>query len=129
MREAIDRLQRLNFIQMTEGVIKVLSPNTTWTNTKKTSDARKKFQKTLLEKGLDAIDHIPFEQRENGSLTVAINTKRLPEFKEKLKEMRKELAAFFQADDEKNLDEVYQLTVSFFPITKVKNQRTGEKNE
>jgi len=123
VRDAIERLQRLNFIQIKEGVIKVLSPNTTWTNTKKTSDARKKFQKSLLEKSLDAIDHIPFDQRENGSVTVAINTKRLPEFKEKLKEIRKELAAFLQTDDEKNLDEVYQLTVSFFPLTKIENKK------
>ena len=129
VRDAIERLQRLNFIQVKEGKFKVLTPNTTWTNTKKTSDARKKFQKSLLEKSLDAIDHIPFEQRENGSVTVAISTKRLPEFKEKLKEMRKELAIFFQADDEKNLDEVYQLTVSFFPITKIENKKTGEQSE
>lgn len=129
VRDAIERLQRLNFIQIKEGVIKVLTPNTTWTNTKKTSDARKKFQKSLLEKSLDAIDHIPFERRENGSVTVAINTKRLSEFKEKLKEMRKELAIFFQADDEKDLDEVYQLTVAFFPITKNENKKVGEPNE
>ena len=123
VRDAIERLQRLNFIQVKEGMIKVLSPNTTWTNTTKTSEARKKFQRSLLEKSIDAIDHVPFERRENGSVTVAINTKRLPEFKEKLKEMRKELAAFFQADDEKNLDEVYQLTVSFFPLTKIENKK------
>lgn len=127
VRDAVERLQRLNFIQVKDGAFKVLSPNTTWTNTKKTSDARKKFQRSLLEKSLEAIDHIPFEQRENGSVTVAINTKRLPEFKEKLKNMRKELADFFQADDEKNLDEVYQLTVSFFPLTKIENKKTGER--
>lgn len=129
VRDAIERLQRLNFIQIKEGKIKVLSPNTTWTNTKTTSDARKKFQKSLLEKSLNAIDHVPFEQRENGSVTVAINIKRLPEFKEKLKEMRKELAAYFQADDEKNLDQVYQLTVSFFPLTKIENKNQENENE
>jgi DNA-binding transcriptional regulator YhcF (GntR family) len=127
VRDAVERLQRLNFIQVKNGVFKVLSPNTTWTNTKKTSEARKKFQKTLLEKSVDSIDHVPFEQRDNGSVTLAINTKRLPEFKEKLKDMRKEIADFFQADDEKNLDEVYQLTVSFFPLSKIENKKTGER--
>lgn len=62
-------------------------------------------------------------------MTVAINTQRLPEFKDKLKEMRKVLADFFQADGEKNLDEVYQLTVSFFPLTRIDKSKKGEGNE
>ena len=120
VREAIERLERLGFIKVEEDEFKVLSPNTSWTNTQKTSDARKRFQRTLIEKSLDAIDHVPFDLRENGSVTIAINKDRLPEFKEKLKEMRKELSNYFQTNGEKNLDEVYQLTVSFFPITKIK---------
>lgn len=118
-RDAIERLVRLGFIKVGEGTFKVLSPSTTWSNNQKTSIARKKFQRTLLEKSLEAIDHVPFEFRENGSLTVAINKSRMPEFKEKLKEVRKELSNYFQADDERNLDEVYQLTISFFPVTKI----------
>jgi hypothetical protein len=55
---------------------------------------------------------------------VAINPKRLPEFKEKLKQVRMELAEFFQPDGEQNLDEVYQLTLSFFPLT---NFKSGEQ--
>lgn len=121
VHDALARLQRLGFIQMTENKLKTLSPNTTWSNTQKTSIARKKFQRTLIERSLDAIDHVPFELRENGSVTVAINKSRLPEFKEKIREMRKELADFFQTDDEQNLDEVYQLTVAFFPLTKIKD--------
>lgn len=120
VREAIARLERLGFIKVGEDGFKVLTPNTTWTNNQKTTAARKKFQRSLLEKSLDAIDHVPFDLRENGSVTVAINKDRLPEFKEKLKEIRKELSDYFQGNGERNLDEVYQLTVSFFPVTKIK---------
>jgi hypothetical protein len=125
VRSAIDRLQRLNFIRITENGIKILAPNNTWSNTKKTSDARKRLQRSLLEKSITAIDHVPFEHRENASLTVAINKNRIPEFKEKLKEMRQSLASQFQGNGEKGLDEVYQLTISFFPLTKI-NNKTGE---
>jgi uncharacterized protein (TIGR02147 family) len=124
VRAALERLSRLGFIRLSDGNLKVLSPNTTWSNTKMTSAARKKFQRALLEKSIVALDHVPFELREHGSVTIAINKKRLPEFKEKLKEMRKELSDFFQGSGEKNLDEVYQLTISFFPLTKIKS---GEK--
>lgn len=120
IRDALARLERLGFIQITGKEFKVLTPNTTWTNTSSSSAARKKFQKNLIQKSMEAIDDVPFDLRENGSLTVAINKERLPEFKEKLKEIRKELAEFFQPDGEQNLDEVYQLTMALFPLSNVK---------
>lgn len=116
--EALERLQRLRFIQINGKRIKLLSPNNTWSNTQQTTAARKKMQRTLLEKSIEAIDHVPFEERENGSLTVAINSKRLPEFKLKLQQVRRELADFFQQDAEKGLDEVYQFTMAFYPLTR-----------
>lgn len=116
---SLERLQRLGFIRMNGDKLQVLTPNTTWTNTSVSTEARRQFQKKLIAKSLDAIENIPFDLRENGSLTVAINKKRLPEFKEKIRLMRKELADFFQEDNEPDLDEVYQLTVALFPLTKV----------
>jgi transcriptional regulator with XRE-family HTH domain len=121
VKSALERLQRLNFIRITANGIKLLAPNNTWSNTKKTSSARKKFQRSLLEKSICAIDHIPFELRENASLTIAVNKRRMPEFKEKLKEVRQQLANHFQSSNEKSFDEVYQLTISFFPLTKINN--------
>ncbi|MBO9665662.1 MAG: TIGR02147 family protein [Bdellovibrio sp.] len=125
VRAALSRLERLGFVRIVDGKFQVLAPNTTWTNTSTSSEARRQFQKKLLTKGLEAIEDTPFDLRENGSLTVAINKKRLPEFKEKLRLMRKELADFFQEDNEPGLDEVYQLTVALFPLTKIKNEKHG----
>lgn len=118
VRAAVARLERLGFAQLADGRLKVLTPNTTWSNTKETSVARRQYQRKLIEKSLDAIDHVPFERRYNGSHTVAINPDRLPEFKEKLETMREELAEFLQADGESNLTEVYQYTFALFPLTK-----------
>ncbi|MGE4133080.1 MAG: DUF4423 domain-containing protein [Bdellovibrionales bacterium] len=118
VRNAIQRLQRLGFVRIVGEHLKVLAPNTNWGNTRATTAARKKYQRTLIEKSLDAIDHIPFSQRYNGSHTVAINPDRLPEFKRRLEEIREELAEFLQADGEKGLSEVYQFTFALFPLTK-----------
>jgi uncharacterized protein (TIGR02147 family) len=116
-RSAIERLQRLGLIRLEKGTWSLNSANNTWTNNQVTTEARKLLQKSLLEKSIDAIETVPFEMRDNGSLTVAVNKKRLPEFKQKLKQIRQELGSFFQSDSE--LDEVYQLTVSFFPLSKI----------
>jgi transcriptional regulator with XRE-family HTH domain len=128
VRDALSRLERMNFIRFVSGKIKILSPNHSWSNNKKTSVSRQKLQRDLLEKSLYALDHVPFELRDNGSLTVAINPDRLPEFKEKLKEIRKELADFFQKDGEDSMTEVYQLTMSLFPLTKIKKQENKNEN-
>jgi transcriptional regulator with XRE-family HTH domain len=126
VRSALQRLQRLGFVRIVDGTLKVLTPNTNWANTKETTVARRKYQRSLIEKSLDAIDHVPFERRYNGSHTVAINPNRIPEFKKKLEEMREELAEFMQADGEKSLTEVYQYTFALFPLTKIEKEEKGE---
>ena len=121
-RTAIERMQRMGLIRQDRNTFSLSSASNTWTNTHATSEARKRLQKSLLERSLAAIETVPFELRENGSLTVAINKSRLPEFKEKLKRIRQELGEFFQQDTQ--LDEVYQLTLAFFPLTKINGDKS-----
>jgi hypothetical protein len=127
VRDALARLERLGFLEAQRDRLQITPRNSTWTNTRATSVARKRYQRQLLQKGLDALDHVPFSLRENGSVTVAVNKARLPEFKEKLAEVRRQLADFFQGEEEAGLDEVYQLTVAFFPLTKIR-ETTGESS-
>lgn len=127
VRDALERLHRLKFIRVHKDKIKLLSSNNTWANNERTSIARKKLQKALIEKSIVALEQIPFAERDNGSLTVAVNTQRMAEFKSKLKQVRKELADFFQPTTEKNMNEVYQLTISFFPISKKNKSQENVK--
>jgi uncharacterized protein (TIGR02147 family) len=118
VRSSIARLERLGLIEIQGEKVKVLLPTTTWSNTKRTSIARQKFQKAALNMAADAVENISFEKRDSGSITMAVSSERLPEFKEKLKQIRQELAAYFQPKNSNDLDEVYQLVVSFYPLTK-----------
>jgi plasmid maintenance system antidote protein VapI len=122
VRAAIERLRRLGLVRIEDGKFSLNSASNSWTNTQTTSDAKRLLQKQLLEKGIQAIETVPFADRENGSLTVAIDKKRLPEFKEKLAKIRKELSEYFQDSDD--LNEVYQLTLSFYPLTKTPGDLT-----
>lgn len=121
VRTAVQRLQRLKLIEIDGGKWRVLSANNSWTNNEYTTEARRRLQRDFLKMSLDAVESIPFAERDNGSLTIAIDKKRLPEFKEKLKQIRHELNDYFQADGE--FDEVYQLTMSFFPLSKTNKGR------
>lgn len=118
---AINRLIKFEFITLKKGKWVLGKPNTFWSSYKTTNVAKKNLQKTLLEKSLTALETVDFDKRDHGSFTVAVDDRRLPEFKEKLQEFRRQLGDYFGKSDERN--SVYQLTVSFFPLTKTENKK------
>lgn len=124
---AIDRLIHLDFLERSGEKLVLKSPNNSWAQLCKTNSAKQKYQKKILEKSTEALEDIDINLRDHSSLTVAISKSRMMEFKEKIKQMRAELADFFQMPDEANLDEVYQLSISLFPLTKINLNKKGEK--
>lgn len=121
-KEALERLERIGFIEQTENEILLLKPDNKWANLESTTRARKKLQEELSVKNTEAIQHVPFSQRENASLTIACNSNILPEVKSKIQTFWQELDDFIESKGE--ADHVYQLTVGFFPLTYL-----GDQNE
>jgi len=115
---AVERLERLDFIQISCNEISLKSQNNTWANNEMTSAARKNLQKQLSMKATEAIEDIPFADRESGSLTIACSKELLPELKKKIQKFRREIHQFIEAHEKP--DEVYQLVVSFYPLSKIK---------
>ena len=58
------------------------------------------------------------ELRDQSSMTFAMNTKQLNEVKKRIKNFRRGLCAFLQKT--KDRDAVYQLGISFYPVTNIK---------
>lgn len=116
-RAAIDRLKRLGFIETVNGKPRLAQPDNSWSTTKRTTEARRALQRKFLQMSLQALDDIEFDLRDHGSLTIAIDKNQLPRIKTRLIEIRKQLGDEFQSEG--HLDEVYQLTISFFPVTKI----------
>lgn len=112
----LSTLERIGFIEYKAGVYELLKPNNSWSTAGgDTSLLRRKMQKDILERSIVALENVPMEDREHGSLLVAIDKKRLPEFKEALRRTRLELSDFFQSTTDYN--EIYQFQMSFYPVT------------
>jgi uncharacterized protein (TIGR02147 family) len=124
VEDALARLARCGFIKVnTDYSIKLLKPNITWIESLASTEARREMQRQLLRKSLEALDEISFRDREHTSLTVAISRERLPDFKKRLNEVCLELDTYLQPlPNQEKGDEVYQITLSLFPLTKLKNK-------
>lgn len=116
VKDAIERLARLGFIKVTEKSWVLVSKNHAWTQSEFTTAARTKLQIDLAQKSVGALENIAFSKREHASLTVAIDSRRLPEFKKRISEVILEMSEILQPG-QKNLDSVYQLVVGLFPLT------------
>lgn len=116
---AIQRLLDLKYLKKDkQGRLRPSSPNNTWTVQSHTNEARKRLQKQLLEKAIASIDSVNLEERENGSLTVAVDKGMLPEIKNEIQNFKIKLRKLIENRGDAN--EVYQLCVSFFPLTESK---------
>lgn len=115
VKDAVARLERMGFITTNDRKWKLISKNHSWTRSDLTSEARRRTQNELVQKSLTAIENVPFQLRENGSLTIAIDSRRLPEFKNKITNCLKELSDLMQPT-QKDLDSVYQVTIALFPL-------------
>ena len=112
---AIERLLRLGMLVQKNGKLKLSKITNTNYVEGQTSSAHKEYQRQIITKALHAIDNCPQDKKDITSMTIAANSKKLKEAKEKIKKFRRDLCTFLE-DGEK--DSVYQLGVQLYPLTK-----------
>lgn len=114
---AVERLQRLGLLTTNaEGKWISARGNNTTTAHPYTNSAFRQLQKQILQQALEALESIPLEKRDQSSITMCIDPKKIPEAKERIKKFRRELMEFLEASDERT--SVYQLSISLFPVSK-----------
>jgi uncharacterized protein (TIGR02147 family) len=119
---AIERLIRLEFLEKNKkGQWVNKSGHNTTVGNEFTAVAFRKLQKQVLMMGVDALENISFEKRDQSSMTMAVDSKLLPFVKEHIKTFRRQLAAEIRKKS-KNKNSVYQLGISFYPLTKTKEE-------
>jgi uncharacterized protein (TIGR02147 family) len=114
---AIERLERVGLIKKTEdGNFKDTTDGfTTDIQEGLSSQGQRRFQKKSLEHAASLIELVPIENRDNTSMTMAINKDDLPEAKRLIKQFRRNFSSKLESAN--HLDEVYQLTIAFMPLT------------
>ena len=115
-QSAVDRLLRTGLLKIdADGTWKDQANDMTNICSQSTSSALRLVQKQILQKAIDALENVDLESRDNTGMTMAIDTKLLPEAKKKIAKFRRELCKFLQASEQKN--SVYQLGIALYPLT------------
>ena len=130
-KDAVDRLVHLGFLKKTSsGELEPTSPDTTTNVTTSVSSAAlRHLQMCILEKSKSALENQDRTIRDHTSLSVAINKRDFEKAKKLIADFRVKLMDELQPRY-RDFDEVYQLAVSFFPLTsgkREKNNVTGRK--
>lgn len=115
---AIQRLVRVGLLHRDEqdNLIDSTSGFTTDLREGLSTQAQRRVQIKSLNRAIQAVEEIPVEDRDNTAITMAIKSEDLPKAKMMLKEFRRSFCNEMEASTP--LDEVYQLTLSFVPLTK-----------
>lgn len=117
IKSSLAKLARLNLIETTaSGLISEKASSPTTNITGSTSLAKKNLQKQFLEKAISSIDFDPFEERDMTTITIAIDSKKISEARERIKTFRREMAEFLGQGIVK--DCVYNMTVALYPASK-----------
>lgn len=116
VRSALERLDRLKYIKLTEaGYVLATGPLTTTTDVP--SAALRRLHKQSLTHVIDSMDAVDVRDRDVTSMTIAVNKEKFAIAKELIRNFRRNLSDFLETGER---DEVYHLNIQLMPVSGVK---------
>ena len=125
VKEAIQKLLNVGLLARDSSGRLCLSSADVDTASDIPSDATKRYHEQSLDNAKLALSSVPCQEREFTSSVFVIDKSRIPEVKAMIREFREKLMRSFE---QTNGDEVYQLQVSFFPLTKSGDRAKDESS-
>ncbi|OGQ59232.1 MAG: hypothetical protein A3G92_06955, partial [Deltaproteobacteria bacterium RIFCSPLOWO2_12_FULL_38_8] len=123
VRSSIKKLERLKLLKIDQnGKWLDQSPFNTTIKNDFTTTAFRKLQKQVLEKASRALEEVPYEKRDQSSVTLPIYAEDLSKAKKIIRDFRRKLCSSLKRKDTSPTD-VYQLSVSFYPLTQLQENR------
>ena len=118
-----DRLVTLGLVTQVNGRWQKSTQRIQTKDFTKTSEARQRRQKQVLEKAIEALQTVPIDRRHYSTITINIDPNQIPKMRERIQEMIWTLAEEFKAGKQK---QVYEIALQIFPTEKadpgIKNQ-------
>lgn len=124
-QQSLKRLMEAGLLVKTKNGVEPCDESSSSILTTATSKAHREQQKQILEGAIDALDKVPIERRSQSSMTMAIDSQKIDEAKELIKNFRRDMGRLLITSTE--LDEVYQLSISLYPVTQLKNNQGEEE--
>jgi uncharacterized protein (TIGR02147 family) len=121
---AIQRLFQFGLLAIEEGRWRQTQKQLTF-NSAIANNEFKKHHLQLLEKAGGAISDLTNDEREISSVTLAINSEQLPEFRKMLSTFRRNVMLEAEKGNPKN--RVYGMTLHFFPVDQISNGELAKK--
>lgn len=115
IQDAADRLFRLDFLKKGIKGQWIPSAPTSTVSHQFTEPALKLLQKQILEQAIEALQKVAFAERDQSAITMCIDSRKLPEAKERIKKFRRQLMKFLESS--KKRDRVYQMSIALFPVS------------
>ncbi|HXH29990.1 MAG TPA: DUF4423 domain-containing protein [Bacteriovoracaceae bacterium] len=119
--DAVERLKRLNYLEITADGrwIDRLGDSNNLGNEFKTS-AFTEHQRQVLAQAMKALDDVPYADRVQSSMTVAVSKEKVVEAKQMILNFIEELNDFLKSGPTK--DEVYNISVSLYPTSHISKE-------
>lgn len=114
--QALERLKKCKLIEVKNRKLKAIN-QTVATSSDIPSEAIKNFHRQVLQKAIEAIDFQGVEERDMTTITVPLDTRLIPELKNKIKNFRREINNWVKEANKKP-QEVYCLNLNLFSLTK-----------
>lgn len=114
--QALERLQRLGLVQWSRGkkTLKLLQGQLSTTDEIRSQAIRRSHQQDV-ELSSRALTEVPIEERDFTSMTMSIDSKKLPQAKKLIREFQRQMSAFLETGTK---TEVYKLCVHLLPLSK-----------
>ncbi len=121
-KATLQRLLKVGLIKKTDGRLIASEDSSSSILNTATSKAHQDQQREILEGAIEAMTKTPIENRSQSSMTMAIDSSKLEEAKTLIKTFRRQLGRLMS--DSANLDQVYQLSVSLYPVSTKSNMES-----
>jgi len=121
-RIALERLERLGLLKHDKLGNLVASGLQFQTTSDVPNLSLRKHHYQNLDLARKSLDQDEITSRDFSFITMAVDPKKLPEVKERIKKFRRELCEFFESGSH---EEVYKLCIQLFPLTELK-KKEGE---